>query len=307
MNFPLVGNSRIKNAITNMMASGKIPHAILIEGEAGCGKTTLAHYLCSAVLCESNEAPCGVCTGCRLFLSGNHPDIEFVEPEKDRKTISVNRVREIVMSASIVPQTAAKRVFLIDNADLMTVQAQNALLKILEEPPETTVFILTCPSRATLLQTVVSRCTILTVAVPDEQTATEYIKEHTNKEMPDIINAFRSAHGGIGTALNILKRKSAGTAADLAYSFTDILQNGSQYELLKLLLPLEKNRQKTLDFYNALEVVTVSLIRESRSKTLVRKYERLYDIIAEHKTLLKSNANLSLLLTSLAVAAAEKG
>ncbi|MBR4910560.1 MAG: DNA polymerase III subunit delta' [Clostridia bacterium] len=303
MRFPLVGNDRVRGAIDNMLISGKIPHAVLIEGEEGLGKTTLARYLCKAILCEGEERPCENCAGCRLFESGNHPDMESVEPIKDRKTVSVDQVRDIVTSAAIVPQKAAKRVFLIDNAELLTVQAQNALLKILEEPPETVVFVLTCRSRAMLLQTVISRCSVLILASPDEQTAADCICSVSKRDREEILSAYRSSGGSIGLALNILKKKSASAAEDTAKEFISILKGGNQYEMLKLLFPLEKDRVKTAAFYGALEVILVSLIKDSSSATLVRRYERLYNTVQEHKVLLKSNANLSLLLTALSAAA----
>ena len=303
MSFPLVGNERLRGALEKTLASGKIPHAVLIEGESGLGKTTLANFLCGAVFCESEAAPCGKCTSCRLFGSGNHPDLTVVEPEKDRKTISVRAVREIVAAAAILPQKAEKHIFLIDCAESMTVEAQNALLKVLEEPPESVMFILTCNSRAELLTTVVSRCTILTLSPVDSKTAEEYISSRVKKEPQEVSDAVAEARGNIGAALAILRSKSASAAQERAKEFTEIMQNGSQYELLKLLLPLEKSRPKTLDFYNALEVKLVSIIRASRSKTLVGRYERLYDTISRHKEYLKANANLSLLLTRLAAAA----
>lgn len=303
MNFPLVGNERVKRSVESMLFSGKIPHAILIEGESGLGKTVLADFLCAAVFCESKDAPCGVCTGCRLLAGGNHPDITLIEPEKDRKSISVNAVREIVSDAAIIPQTAKRRIFLIDPAQSMTPQAQNALLKVLEEPPESVLFILVCESKSALLETVVSRCAVLTLSPVDEQTAGEYIAGVTDKDAEEIGKAYKSARGNIGAALNILSRKSANAAEEKAKEFTRIMQNGSQYELLRCLLPLEKSRSKTQEFYDALLLEIVSLVKESRSKTLVRRYERLYGVVTEHKALLKSNANLSLLLTALAAAA----
>lgn len=303
MNFPLVGNERVKRSVESMLSTGKTPHAILIEGESGLGKTALANFICAAVFCEGANAPCGECAGCRLFAGGNHPDITVIEPEKDRKTISVNAVREIVTDAAIVPQKANRRIFLIDPAQSMTPQAQNALLKVLEEPPRSVLFILVCESKSDLLETVVSRCAVLTLCPVDENTAAEYIAGVTGKDGGEIETACKLARGNIGAALNILNRKSANAAGEKAKEFTRIMQNGSQYELLRCLLPLEKSRPKTQEFYNALEVELVSLIRGSRSKTLVCRYERLYGAVTEHKLLLKSNANLSLLLTALAAAA----
>ena len=303
MSFPLVGNERARCAVENMLASGKVPHAILIEGESGLGKTVLAQFLCRAVLCEGGNPPCGECRGCRLFDAGNHPDIRTVEPLKNRKTVSVEQVREIVAEAAIVPQQSARRVFLIDNADLLTPSAQNALLKILEEPPVSVVFILACVSRSMLLSTVVSRCAVITLSSPDTETAADYIATVSKKDREEIIKAYKSARGSIGGALNILKRKSAGAAEALAEEFMNILKGGSQYEMLKLLYPLEKDRTKTAAFYNALEVMLVSAIKQSSSATLVRRYERLLSIVLSHKQLLKSNTNLSLLLTALAACA----
>lgn len=303
MSFPLVGNSRLKGALLKTLAAGRLPHAVLIEGEEGLGKTTLAEFLCKAVFCEEDNPPCGKCAGCRLFMTGNHPDLTVVEPEKDRKTISVSSIRNIVAAAAVSPQRAKRHIFLIDCAEAMTPEAQNALLKILEEPPASVMFILTSESRAQLLTTVVSRCAVLTLSPVDGKTAEEYISGRVKKDAEDIKKAVASARGNIGVALALLRKKSASAAGDTAQSFADIMQNGSQYEMLKLLLPLEKSRPKTLDFYNALEVKLVSLIRASRSKTLVGRYERLYNTVIDHKALLKSNANLSLLLTRLAAAA----
>ncbi len=303
MKFPLVGNERLSATVGGMLASNRIPHAVLIEGDSGTGKTVLASYLCRAAVCEREDRPCGECDGCRLQAGGNHPDVSYIAPEKDRKTISVNQIRDIITAAAIRPQKSGRRVFVIDPGDSMTPQAQNALLKILEEPPSNVVFILTTISKSAMLETVVSRCTVLTVSIPDEASAIEYIASKVNRERDEIAEAYRTARGSIGNALNILKKKSASAAAKTAESFIGLIQSGSQYELLKVLLPLEKDRAKTLEFYNTLEAGIVTKMRTLTSPTLVRRYERLYNTVASHKKLLKANANLSLLLTSLAVKA----
>lgn len=303
MKFPLVGNERLSATVGSMLSSNRIPHALLIEGESGSGKTELALYLCRAAVCENEDRPCGICDGCRLQKSGNHPDVTYIAPEKDRKTISVNQVRDIITAASIRPQKSRRRVFVIDPGDSMTPQAQNALLKILEEPPESVVFIITAISKSAMLETVVSRCAVLTVSLPGELSATEYIASSLNRDREEIAEAYKAARGSIGRAINILKKKSASASAKAAENFVELLQNGSQYDLLKVLLPLEKDRAKTLEFYNALEVTVVSKLRSLSSPTLVKRYERLYSILISHKNLLKTNANLSLLLSSLAVEA----
>lgn len=303
MRFPLVGNERLAATVGSMLSSNRIPHAVLIEGEGGTGKTELASFLCRAAVCERDDRPCGACDGCRLQATGNHPDVSYIAPEKDRKTISVNQIRDIITAAAIRPQKSHRRVFVIDPGDSMTPQAQNALLKVLEEPPASVIFILTAVSKTAMLETVVSRCAVLTVGIPDEKSATEYIAAKVNRDREEIAEACKAARGSIGRALNILKKKSASAAAKTAESFAELIQSGSQYDLLKVLLPLEKDRAKTLEFYNTLEVIVATKLRNLNSPTLVRRYERLYDVLLNHKRLLKTNANLSLLLTTLAAQA----
>ncbi len=306
MSFPLVGIERTKTAVENMIAANRIPHAILIESDYGGGKSTLAEYICRAAVCESGKKPCGECSGCRLQIEGNHPDVLYIAPEKDRKTISVNQIRDIVSDASVLPQKSAKKVFIIDPADAMTVQAQNALLKVLEEPPESVVFILTAVSRNVMLSTILSRCTVFTLNAPEKDAAADYISSVTKKEKTEAVEALNKTRGSIGGAINILKKKSAGKSNDLANSFLEAMQNGSRYDLLKILLPLEKDRAKTIDFYNALEVMIVSRARGCSSPTLSARYDRIYRTITEHKRLLKLNANISLLTSLLAIEMTER-
>lgn len=306
MSFPLVGIERTKTAVENMIAANRIPHAILIESDYGGGKSTLAEYICRAAVCESDKKPCGECSGCRLQIEGNHPDVLYIAPEKDRKTISVNQIRDIVSDASVLPQKSAKKVFIIDPADAMTVQAQNALLKVLEEPPESVVFILTAVSRNVMLSTILSRCTVFTLNAPEKDAAADYISSVTKKEKTEAVEALNKTRGSIGGAINILKKKSAGKSNDLANSFLEAMQNGSRYDLLKILLPLEKDRAKTIDFYNALEVMIVSRARGCSSPTLSARYDRIYRTITEHKRLLKLNANISLLTSLLAIEMTER-
>ena len=300
MSFPLVGNDRLKSTVENMLSSGRIPHALLIEGESGTGKTALSRYLCRAAVCEGEIRPCDRCDGCRLFENGNHPDVSFIAPEKDKKTISVNQIRDIVLAASVIPQRSDRKVFVIDPGDSMTPAAQNALLKVLEEPPRGVIFIITAASKTVLLPTVVSRCTLLTIGIPDVDSATDCILSLVKCDRQAAALAYKESGGSIGGAINILKSKSASPVFAIAEEFVRLFQNGSQYDILKALLPLEKDRAKAYEFYNALEAVIASKMRGLNSPTLVSRYEKLYGKIAEHKKLLKTNVNLSLLFSSLA-------
>ena len=175
MSFPLAGNARIRGALTAAIESGRLPHAILIEGDKGTGRHTLAAFTARAAVCEGENKPCGECRGCRLEHAGTHPDIWTVAPEDGKKNITVAQIRSLRSEAYVKPHMSARRVFIIDMADTMNEQAQNALLKVLEEPPGSVLFILIAENKAALLDTVISRCTVLSLSPPEISEAEKYL------------------------------------------------------------------------------------------------------------------------------------
>lgn len=131
----------------------------------GSGKTKLAHLISRWAVCTSlEERPCGQCAACRKALSGGHPDIFVAQGGSGSRSFHVDSVREIRADAYILPNEAEHKVYLLLGADTMTEQAQNALLKVLEEPPQRVLFVLTCVSSAALLSTVRSRAQIVTLS-----------------------------------------------------------------------------------------------------------------------------------------------
>ncbi len=142
-------------------------------------RSELASTLAAAMLCESDgapEKPCGHCKACRKALAGIHPDIITVSPGLDsqgrkRRELLVDQVRGIAASAQVMPNEGRRKVYVIEDADTMNTQAQNALLKLLEEPPETAAFILCASNSALLLPTVRSRCEIIRANADAEESA----------------------------------------------------------------------------------------------------------------------------------------
>ena len=177
MHFPnFDGNDELKNHISELFASHRVSHAILLEGPAGSGKRTLARILAASMICTGEDKPCGICPNCKKSLGSGHPDIEEVEGGQTPRSFPVDAVRRIRLNSYIVPNEAECKVYILINAHTMSEQAQNALLKILEEPPAHAVFILTVEARSMLLPTVVSRLSTLTLeAVPKEQSAAAII------------------------------------------------------------------------------------------------------------------------------------
>ncbi|HBR07605.1 MAG TPA: hypothetical protein DD735_01775 [Clostridiales bacterium] len=148
-------------------AGEKLSHAYIIVSPSESERNDAAQKLAAAMLCESGESrPCGVCRHCRKVAGGTHPDVIIVERDTDdkgrrKREIYVGRIRAIVSDAQVMPNEGATKVYLIRDADYMNVPAQNAMLKLLEEPPESAAFILCAANPENLLDTVRSRCILL--------------------------------------------------------------------------------------------------------------------------------------------------
>ncbi len=145
----------------------RISHAYLIVGEQGSGKNTLAHAFAHLLLCENPKdcTPCGVCQSCVYMNSfQTHPGLTVLKKDPKKATIGVQEVREAVAGIYEFPYFGARKVYIVTDAELLTVQAQNALLKILEEPPEYAVFLLLSAKRQAMLPTIISRCRTLSMS-----------------------------------------------------------------------------------------------------------------------------------------------
>lgn len=159
-----LGNEKIKEQLSYLLSAGRLPHAIVLEGEEGIGKKTLAMEIASALVCRSGgEKPCGYCAQCSKAEKRYHPDIMLCGPEDGKKFISVGAIRDIINNAYIAPLESDYKIYIIDKAHCMNESAQNAILKMLEEPPSYVVFILTVEARSMLLETVLSRAVVLSV------------------------------------------------------------------------------------------------------------------------------------------------
>lgn len=154
-------NNPVSESLERALASGRLPHALLLEGSGEETRSALALRIASALVClNENEAPCFSCVACKKAEKGIHPDIVQTGGGDGAKSFHVDQIRELRADVFVIPNEANKKIYILENAHNMTAQAQNALLKILEEPPEYACFILLCQNKNLMLQTILSRCSL---------------------------------------------------------------------------------------------------------------------------------------------------
>lgn len=191
----------ILDKLIKNIRKGISQHAYIFEGERGGGSLSAAKLFANALVCGKKEvAPCGTCTSCILAKAGNHPDISVIAPQEDKKNIVVEQVRELLKDAAKKPYENSKKVYIIAYGNEMNEQAQNAFLKILEEPPEYAVFVILAENMESLLPTVRSRCEIIKFP----PVSRNKIKDILKNNYPNIKNADFLAHFSGG---NIEKAK----------------------------------------------------------------------------------------------------
>ena len=255
-----VGNVLAKETLTTAVKSGRFPHAFIIEGEEGSGRHTFAKILAAAAICEDTNAPCGDCRVCKLVATDGHCDVLTYSPEG--ATFKVDTVRKIRDNAFIYPVEAKRKVNILLDCDKMNESAQNALLKVLEEPPQFMVFILICRSAAALLPTVRSRCVTITLNTPETADALNFIITKTGKPEAEILSALKNTHGNIGKALKLLDG-AENKATERATLFLDSVKKKDRLEALKVLFTLEKDRTGFQYFISELRLLLATEIKKA--------------------------------------------
>ena len=237
----LLGNERLKDNLTQSLGRGRISHFYLISGPEGSGKHTLAKALTAAILCKSVDKPCGHCGPCRKVLEGNHPDVITVD-DPEHKTVAVRIVREAREDVFIRPNEADYKIYLFPQE--LGIEGQNALLKILEEPPKYGVFILMTDNPDKLLPTVRSRCTELALQALDETTLCQALaQEFPDRSMDDLRAAAVRSGGWLGQAKTLVEE---GAAIPQTEHFVQAFAQRDRLLLTQTLAPMEKWKRDQL-------------------------------------------------------------
>lgn len=229
----IYGNRAQMDAMLRAVQHDTLCHAYLLYGEEGVGKKTLALWFAKLILCKHPTATgaCGACSACAQFERDSHPDL-FVAPYD--KPLPVAAVREIRARSFVVPNEGRYNVFVIPQADRMESGSFNALLKVLEEPPGNTVFLLTAADKSTTPQTITSRCIPVMLSPLSEYECSAALHERTDASDARIRQAVQASGGLLGKALAMVNDAEYGEAAQTANEMYEAICARKEYQFLLL-------------------------------------------------------------------------
>lgn len=311
MEFPgFLGNAPVKEALSRAFSSGRFPHALLFTGEKGTGKNTLAALTARALVCRRPElAPCGECPSCIRAKAGSHPDIRVIEGSGVSGALSVEAVGRMLEDAYRMPEEAAYNVYIVRLGANTQPAAQNKLLKLIEEPPQSAVFLLICPSAEAVLPTIRSRAQIFTLRPPEPKEAAEWLSEQKGIAPEKAMELALLCGGNMGRMQEELEGGLAAQALKLAHEMAAAVR-GPANGLLKAAAPLQKDRalfRETLDRLSGIfrdacvgragGPVSSPAAAEALESLSLRRLMALQELCDVTRQRLDRNANTALLLT----------
>lgn len=240
----LLGNEQLKKNLSRSLAAGHISHFYLISGPRGVGKHTLARLLGAAILCQGEQKPCLHCRPCRKVMEGVHPDFITVD-DPEKKTVPVDLIRQARADIYIQPNESEHKIYLFPRAQDMGLPGQNALLKVLEEPPGYGVFLLLADNPNRLLPTVRSRCTELKLLPLEPEAMLPPLRRDFPQASPEDLQAAAVRSGGcLGQAQELLR--DGQTLPPQTQGFLEALCRRDPLLLMEALVPLEKWKRDAL-------------------------------------------------------------
>lgn len=311
----IIGHHTVVELLKRALANQRVSHAYLFVGPKGVGKETTALQFARALNClERADDACGECRSCRKYLSGNHPDFKMIRPVEN--SISIDQIRELQKDIVYKPYESGWKIYLIDDADLMTLEAANSLLKTLEEPPQYAVIIIVSARKEGILPTILSRCQVIQFHKLSREEVKSFLlsrPEILTDEM-DADEAVLLADGSIGQGLRLLHDGRLRDQRNKVLEFLLRLPEKSNMEIYELIqsLEMDKDLQRwdellmvVKTFYRDLLMIQSSLGKEQiinqrhyqamqSVRYTVEELEKVIKLIERTNNVIKSNVDREL-------------
>ena len=283
----IIGNDKNKNVLINTIKSNKISHSYIFCGIEGIGKKLIAKEFAKAILCLEKDKPCGKCKSCIELETNNNPDFFLLESESGK--IKIEQIREMQRKIAEKPIISNNKVYIINDSDTMTPEAQNCLLKTLEEPPEYITIILICSNENNLLATIKSRCTRLYF----EQLSNDDIKEYININFPEENideNILELYQGSIGKAIQLRDKKN------VYEKIEKIIKKLKEKDLIEIIQMSEEIYKSKEEINNILEYINILLLKMCKNNP---NYAKTINIVEDTKKRLKANSNYDMCIDNM--------
>lgn len=282
----IIGNEENKKILEQIIKSENIGHSYMFIGTTGIGKKEFAKEFAKAILCENSSKPCKKCKSCLEFENGNNPDFYYVGLEEN--SIKIDTIRKMQQKVQELPIVSNKKVYIIDDCEFMTKEAQNCLLKTLEEPPKFVTIILITANENLILNTIKSRCLKMYFKNISDKTIKEYLKSNYNIQMSESL--IKLSNGSISNAIKINEQKEVYEELNLIFS------NIEQYKLLDAIKKLEILYKDKENIYNLLDYINVILFEKVKNNV---NYVNYIKYIEKTKEKLRKNCNYDMCIDNL--------
>lgn len=287
----ILGNEKNKEMLTKIAQGGSSVHGYLWVGKDGIGKSLFAIEFAKMLLCESNDQkPCGKCKSCIEFAANSHPDFMKISPE-DGKTIKIEQIRYLQEKIAEKPVTSSKKVYVIENSELMTREAANSLLKTLEEPPSYAVIILLTSNESKLLATIKSRLMKIYFLPIEQDKILAYLKEN-NLDENITQNMLKQCEGSIGKAIKVVEEKEKYALLENIISMLNSNDITTIWRKADVLYEAKEG------IISLLEYMSIVLYERLREKNQI-KYANGIESIEKAKQRILANANYDMTIDNL--------
>lgn len=283
----LIGNKEIAQIINNAVTANKVTHSYLFIGPSGIGKTLFAKEFAKMLLCQGDKKPCNQCKSCIGFGENNQPDFIMLSPEDG--TIKIEKIRQMQAKVFEKPIISQRKVYIIKDADSMTKEAQNCLLKTLEEPPSYITMILIGSNENLFLNTIRSRCMKISFHKIEDMELKNYLERNCGFEniSSQLLKAF---DGSIEKALRIYEKK------EMYEEIQKVFSNTQDYHLLDVLGKLDVLYKNKENIEEILDYITILFYSKAKQDI---KYIEYINTIEEVKKNLKANSNYDMSIDKL--------